>query len=175
MHLYGTKTAGGQTATTSHHRGVTGIKLHYIRLLAWLERRLRGTAPANNPTEQRAHILHYIDFLHAVFCRSFGPLFHSFLLTYPFFHLHCRPSSFFLSYFLPLHLWLFLSLGESDASYFPPAFWDQPERRAEKAVLPKSVVVLIECIILLMFCHCCCTLQREAQCRNVHVCAVQSI
>lgn len=60
---------------------------------------------------------------------------------------------------LPLHPSpLSLSLWESDASYFPPAFWDQAERQAERAVLSKSLVVLIECIILLMFCHCCCTL-----------------
>ncbi len=69
----------------------------------------------------------------------------------------------FLSQFfwLPLHPSpppLSLSLWESDASYFPPAFWDQAERQAERAVLSKSLVVLIECIILLMFSHCCCTL-----------------
>lgn len=36
---------------------VTGIKLHYIRLLAGLELVLSATAPAKNPTEHRAHSL----------------------------------------------------------------------------------------------------------------------
>ena len=38
--------------------GVTVIKLHYIRLLAGPELVLRGAAPANNLTGQRAHIHH---------------------------------------------------------------------------------------------------------------------
>lgn len=66
-------------------------------------------------------------------------------------------------FFLPTHSSPpSLSLWESDASYFPAALWDHAEREAERAVLSKSLVVLIDCIILLMFCHCCCTLLREA-------------
>lgn len=40
-------------------------------------------------------------------------------------------------------------------------------RQSEQCCL-KSLVVLIEYIILLMFCLCCCTLKREAQCSNIH-------
>lgn len=143
----------------SHPHGVTGIKLHYIRLLAGLELVLSSTAPANNPTEHRAHIHHYTDFLHPISCIL--PSAHSFISPHLANLYYCLCSFPSLSIFLrtssalpppsPISLW------ESDASYFPPAFWDQAERQGERAELSKSLVVLIECIILLMFCHCCCT------------------
>lgn len=40
-------------------------------------------------------------------------------------------------------------------------------RQSEQCCL-KSLVVLTEYIILLMFCLCCCALKREAQCSNIH-------
>lgn len=159
----------GNAPLFSCPNGVTGIKLHYIRLLAGPELVLSSRAPAKNPTEHPAHIHHYADFLHPIFWACLRLLIHSFLLNY------CRPFLPFPSiivsfWFLPFLIFLathsplppFSFLWESDASYFPPAFWDQAERQVESAVLSKSLVVLIECIILLMFCHFRCTLERNA-------------
>lgn len=54
---------------TSPPLRVTGIKLHYIRLLAGIRLVLSITAPANNPTEHRAQTHHYTDyFLHPLSC-----------------------------------------------------------------------------------------------------------
>lgn len=69
---------------------VTGIKLHYIRLLAGPELVLSSTAPANNPTEQRACIHHYRDFLRLIFCFSLRLLIHSFI--------HFSSLGYFLSF-----------------------------------------------------------------------------
>lgn len=140
---------------TSNPHGVTGIKLHYIRLLAGLELVLSSTAPANNPTEHWAHIQHYTDFLHPIFWASDGLLIHSFLLISLF--------SFFPYVPFP-HLSLTFFLG--NWCILLSSFWDQAERQAERARLSKSLVVLKECIILLMFCHCCCTHSRGRQCRT---------
>lgn len=142
--------------------GVTGIKLHYIRLLAGLEMVLGGKAPANNLTGQQAHIYHDTDFLHPIFCNSTVCSFIHFsslicFLSFPSIVVSLLFFSFLFFCFTPFLL-LSLSLRDSDTSLFPPAFWDQAEREVERAMLSKSLVVLTETIILLMCCHCCCTL-----------------
>lgn len=130
---------------TSPPRGVTGIKPHYRRLLeledwSWYsEEPHMPTIPQNKPATDLS--------------------------------LHRLPASYFLCLILSVHSLIPLSLyvWESVASYFPTAFWDQAERKAERAVLSKSRVVLIECIILLMLCHCSRTLKMEVQLLYMYV------
>ncbi len=94
----------GNVPLQSHPDGVIGIKLHYIRLLAGIELVLSDRAPANNPMEHRAHIHHYTDFLHPIFCTSF-PSAHSLIslfLVWPFsslFYYYCLFPFSCLSYF----------------------------------------------------------------------------
>lgn len=125
---------------TSPPLRVTGIKLHYIRLLAGIRLVLSITAPANNPTEHRAQTHHYTDyFLHPLSCLLLST--HSFIsphLTTPFlypllsvsFHsllFPISPSEPFTSPLPPFLLW------EREESYFLSP-WAQAVRQAHPAV-----------------------------------------
>lgn len=102
--------------SASHPCGVAEIKLHYIRLLAGLGLvRSAATAPASNPTEQRAHIHQYTDFLHPIFFSSFHLLIHSCILAqhFPLFSIsYCVFSYFSLSPFTTHSPSLSFSLGK---------------------------------------------------------------
>lgn len=107
------------------HR-LTGMKLHYIRLLAGLKLVLSVTIPANNPTEHWAHLHFHTDFPH-----PFSGLLPS-VLSFMSPHLAPFLSSFqyclFLFFLLnpsPPSISLALSFWESDASYFPPRLKDK--------------------------------------------------
>lgn len=106
--------------------------------------------------------------LHRLSASSFRLLIHSFPLTFsPFLFLlllcHClfSPSLPFLPIIPPPSP--FLSGRVMHPTFLLP-FGIRLKRQAEGERCSKSLVVLIESIILLMFCHCCCTLLWEAQC-----------
>ena len=116
-------------------------------------------------THSSSHRLPESSFLYlALSVHSFIPPHLAIFLPFPFIIVSFSFSSLF--FWIPLRHppppFLSVYLRESAASYFPPAFWDHAEKQAEPAVLVKSLVVLTEFIILLMFCHCCWALEREA-------------
>lgn len=100
--------------------------------------------------------------LHPIFRIALSQLIHSLQLNY--FVFFSSPLIVF-SHFLPFSIFSLPTLFHtlSLESYFPPAFWDQTKMPAKRAVQPKSLVVLIECIILLMSCHFCWIHWREAE------------
>ena len=115
----------------SHSHRLTGMKLHYIRLLAGLKLVLSVTIPANNPTEHRAHHHFHTDFLHPLSCLLPSVL--SFMSP----HLATILSAFqyclFLFFLLnpsPPSISLALSFWESDAPYFSRRLKDKHRERS---------------------------------------------